>query len=777
MPTQLLLAALLLGQASTASVHGTVRDSETGTPVQGASVELLDGDARSLSDDAGHYELARASPGPRHLKVSALGYRSRTLHVFVPATGGIRVDVALLPEPIPIEPVDASIEREGPGSLDLRPGEPGLRVGSRTVTHLDVSTDPGLAEPDFFEALGGASGVRIDPETPNALHVHGGSADQNLFTLDGIPIFSPYHATGQFSALSADAIGRVDLHAGVPPATWDGALSSIVDVRARSPSSERLGLRGAVTPSSARITADGPAGLDGGVLVSGGWGRPGFLAPPRESSYLRGSFAHGLAKGEWPLGDGRVEIVGFHGDNALRMASQPADDGEGDAGTETSAAARPEADGGPHRFSWRSTSYGLVWEEPIDEGITLDARVWYADLDVASDWWEGESPMSVSGRRSAVGSRLRLAIGAAETRSIVGVSLERERTDYAVRPLGSTSAAEPTVGFGLSAEPTVLGAFLEHERVLTERVQASLGLRGNGVLGDGLYLAPRASLRWVLSPSVAASAGYARTYQWVQSLRNSESLIANLFSPDLPVAVGADGMPVARADQVTVALDARPASGVTLGLEAYARALDGLILVAPTTGLPFAVEDLQVGSGETWGLGVNLDVRRERYRALASYGFGSVRNELHDLEYAPGFAIEHAIAAGVAYYPTAQLELRTAVRAEVGRPRTLVEGPISWEACSIIEGGCEAEGSPRRMAGPLGEDRLPPYVRVDVGIRKHWHSRILGRSGLVAVFATVTNVFGRRNVLGYISDPDTGELSMLPMRSFSPLTAGLEWQF
>lgn len=775
MPTQLLFAAFLLSQASSASLHGIVRDSETGTRVQGASVELLDGVGRSVTDEAGRYELTQASPGPRHLKVSALGYRSRTLHVFVPASGGIRVDVALVPEPIPIDPVDARIDPDGPGRFGTDGWDPGLRVGSRTVTHLDVWTDPGLAEPDFFQALGGASGVRIDPETPNGLHVRGGSADQNLFTLDGIPILSPYHAMGQFSAVSADAISQARLHAGVPPAASDGALSGIVDVRARSPNPEHLGLRGAVTPSSARLTAEGPAGLGGGVLVSGGWGQPGFLAPPGESSYLRGSFAHGLAKGEWPAAGGRVQFVGFRADNTLRMASRPVEEEGSAAGIESAAA--PETDARPHRFAWRSTSYGLVWEGPIERRVALDARVWYADLEVASDWRTEESPISVSGRRRAVGSRLGLAVAGGGTRSNIGVSVERERTDYAVEPLESASVPDSAGGLDLNAEPTVLAAFVEHERFLGDRVRLLLGLRGNGVVGNGVHLAPRASLRWTLSPSIAASAGYARTYQWVQSLRNSESLIANLLSSDLPVGVGVHDLPLARADQVTVALDVSPTSGVEVGLEAYTRALHGLLFVAPATGQPFAVEGFRVGSAEAWGLGVSVDVKRERYRALASYGLGSVGNEVDELEYAPGFAVEHAIAAGVAYYPMAQLELRSALRAEIGRPATLIEGPVSWEACNIIEGGCEAEGSPGRNAGPLGEDRLPPYVRLDVGIRKHWHSRILGRSGQIAVFATVSNVFGRKNVLGYVSDPDTGELSLLPMRPFSPLTAGLEWRF
>ncbi len=772
-----LFAALLLAQVPTAAVQGTVRDSETGTPVQGATIELLDGSRQAITDDAGYYIIEAAPTGPRHLKVSGLGYRSRTLHVFVPADGAIQVDVALLPEPIPLQPVEASVDVPYPARRAIADGDLVRRVGSRTMTHDDIRTHPGLAEPDFFEALGGSS-VRIDPESPNGLHVRGGAGDQNLFTLDGIPVFSPYHATGQFSAVDPDAISRVDLHGGVPPVALGDALSGIIELRTRRPGTDRFAFRGAVTPARLRLTADGPVAFGAGLLLSGGWGQPGFLAPSGEDSYVRGLFKHGLAKLERPLADGHLQLLGFQSDNTLQTTSVP---------TETDEPASPDAQAevldaddvaSSNRFDWYSSSYGVAWEKAVAANALLDAQLWYADLNVAVDWRAAGNPFSASSRRRNLGSRLRLRLDGQATRSLIGVSLERERTAYAVRPLGSTDTSNSTGSFELRAEPTVFAAFAEHQRVLSRGFEVLIGLRGSRATADRLRLAPRASLRWTPSPSFSVSAGYARTYQLVQSLRNTESLIENLLSPDLPTSVGADGVPVAKADQFTVAIESQLALGVRVGLEAFARGQSGLVLVAPSTGHPFAVEEFSVGSAEILGVGVDVEMKRARYRALASYGFASVDNEALVIgEYRPGFAIRHSITTAVTYYPAAQLELRSSLRADIGRPTTFMEGPFVWEACSILEGGCEAEGSPQRTSGPLGGDRLPPYVRLDLGVRKHWHSRIFGRDGVIAAFATLSNLLGKRNVLGYVSDSDTGELSRLPMRPFSPLTAGLEWQF
>ena len=68
-------------------------------------------------------------------------------------------------------------------------------------------------------------------------------------------------------------------------------------------------------------------------------------------------------------------------------------------------------------------------------------------------------------------------------------------------------------------------------------------------------------------------------------------------------------------------------------------------------------------------------------------------------------------------------------------------------------------------------------MRLDLGVRKHWHLRFAGRDAAVALFGTVTNVIGRHNVLTYVLDPATGEASAVEMRPFGPLVAGLDWQF
>ena len=67
-------------------------------------------------------------------------------------------------------------------------------------------------------------------------------------------------------------------------------------------------------------------------------------------------------------------------------------------------------------------------------------------------------------------------------------------------------------------------------------------------------------------------------------------------------------------------------------------------------------------------------------------------------------------------------------------------------------------------------------MRVDLSVRQHWHLEVAGRDASVSLFATVTNLFGRRNVLTYILDPATGAAAPVDMRPFAPLVLGLDWR-
>jgi hypothetical protein len=145
--------------------------------------------------------------------------------------------------------------------------------------------------------------------------------------------------------------------------------------------------------------------------------------------------------------------------------------------------------------------------------------------------------------------------------------------------------------------------------------------------------------------------------------------------------------------------------------------------------------------------------------------------------YVPDHGTTHLLEGGVIAFPAATVSIRVGATAALGRRTTSAVGGLEWEACNLLDQGCEFTGSPSHDGEPLGSTALPAYLRLDLGVRKHWHFQVVGRDATVALFGTVTNLLNRRNLLTYARDPDSGELRPIEMRPLAPLLVGLDWQF
>ena len=95
----------------------------------------------------------------------------------------------------------------------------------------------------------------------------------------------------------------------------------------------------------------------------------------------------------------------------------------------------------------------------------------------------------------------------------------------------------------------------------------------------------------------------------------------------------------------------------------------------------------------------------------------------------------------------------------------------------MTDRGCEFGGSPDYGDQPLGAMALPPYARLDLSVRQHWHAHVAGRDARVALFGTYTNLLSRKNLLTYSLDPATGERVGVELRPAAPLVVGLDWRF
>ena len=106
------------------------------------------------------------------------------------------------------------------------------QTGKVSFNAHDLRTEYALfSSPDVVKTLQSLPGVASGTEMLSGLYVHGGNNDENLFLLDGTPLYQVSHLGGLFSAFNTDIIKNIDFYKSGFPARYGGRLSSVVDVR------------------------------------------------------------------------------------------------------------------------------------------------------------------------------------------------------------------------------------------------------------------------------------------------------------------------------------------------------------------------------------------------------------------------------------------------------------------------------------------------------------------------------------------------------------------
>lgn len=106
------------------------------------------------------------------------------------------------------------------------------QTGKRSLGKNDIKTEYSLlSSPDVVKTLQRISGVAEGIELASGLYVHGGNNDENLYLIDGTPLYQINHTMGLFSAFNTDVVKNVDFYKSGFPARYGGRLSSVVDVR------------------------------------------------------------------------------------------------------------------------------------------------------------------------------------------------------------------------------------------------------------------------------------------------------------------------------------------------------------------------------------------------------------------------------------------------------------------------------------------------------------------------------------------------------------------
>jgi hypothetical protein len=745
-------------------VYGAVHDAVSGARVGGVRVETAAAEPAAISSQEGTYSIPAGSAGEQRLRFSRAGYDDLLLTVSIPPGASLRVDVELDPLPMPLPSLEvAGKSTEGRSTLQ---DAGSFEIGFRNLVTDSLPFDPLVIGDDPFLAGGTGPESGAQSGLPSSLHIRGGSSDQNLVLLEGLPVYGSTHLGGAASLFDPEAVAGVELHSAVPPAHLGGRLSSTINVHLR-PTPPGFLFSGAADPTALRQTIAGTvAGGAGTILLSGRQSYRGVFAHDGDT-WRTNDFHDILARGSLALGRDNIALYLLESSDRLTFprSIDPATGNNIDQQTDELH----------HQFSWANATGGAVWTHSGGSGIALTTRLWRASSHAQVQWAVNDGPARVESGLEDVGLSSDLVSGSGSTQHRVGVALQRISSLYQISPIVTPAGGVAIAPLRLQSAPAIVSAFAEEQRSLGPRWTLSTGLRASSVNAANLLLEPRLSLRYRLSEGVTLSAGAARIHQFVQSMRNEESLLDRAFGADLPITVGAGGLPAARSDQISAAVETRLGPSVTLSLDGYLRRLTGLLVPPATTATPFSPDMPPIGSGHAGGIALDSRYRSGPLEVRANLGLASSERSAGSLEYSIGALRSRWLAAGVVRRMGGLASVRLTSTLASGGATSLIASPIEWQAPGGWAGSGEIAGSPDQILGQLNAARLPTFFRTDLGLTRNWRIAA-GGDGLLTTTLTVTNLFNRRNPLGYVAAGGSQPARAL---FFSPRSLSMQvgWHF
>lgn len=598
------------------TLSGHISDA-SGERLINATVYDLTTHQGTMTNEYGYYSLTLPE-GDHRLRITYVGYHEQTISVSLNADR--RLDVNL---------------REGRqvGEVivtgDLSSPVVGTQMGLRSLSQADVKTEFALlSSPDVIKSLQRLSGVQEGIELASGLYVHGGNSDENLFLIDGTPLYQVNHSLGLFSSFNADVVKNVDFYKSGFPARYGGRLSSVVDVRTNDGNmhqwhgSYRLGLL------DGSVQFDGPirrgrTALNVGLRRS--WldllTEPAFAIANRlnkeEKLKLNYNFHDMNVKLTHVLGDSsRLSLSLYSGHDRLTTMDD-CDDGHDDY---------TDRDIMKNRLRWGNLNAALDWNLQLSPRLMANLTAVYthnrANISYNDDWRYGrEGNMTINHNEHAsrstiddVGYRAQFDFRPQPRHHI---RFGHDYTFHQFRPQTRSQLYYVGTAEGDTIRSSSSNHHTGHELNLYGEDQLTLNDHWslNGGVNMSLFIVsgraycmvdPRMAVKLQLRPWMSVKASYTLMSQYVHKISNSFL--------DLPtdywVPTTRRTRPM-RSSQLAAGIYMQPSRRWTLSLEGYYKLTSHLLQFNSWAGLepPAASWDTEVMDGRGRFYGIEVDAR------------------------------------------------------------------------------------------------------------------------------------------------------------------------
>ena len=606
------------------TINGYLRDKETTESLIGASIYVNGTSVGTTTNEYGFYSISLPE-GPASIIFSYIGYEDKVIDIDLQRdeTVDISLGFGSQLEEVVIVADDAVEAVQARGQMS-----------QFTVPVEKLKTIPVIfGEEDVLKSMQMLPGIKAGVEGSSGIYVRGGSQDQNLILLDGVPVYNPAHALGIFSVFNTDAIKSVTLTKGGFPARFGGRLSSVVDIRMKEGNLNEWNGDLSLGLISSKITVSGPIKSDQtSILLSARRTYADLILKPFIEGDASQEFDPSLffydlnGKIQHKINDKhRLYLSGYFGKDKFGSKFI-----EPTVNQETSA-------------TWGNQIGALRWNYEISNKMFANTTFTYSKYNINTlrsyeNIAEQDSSIFISDYNSSIedlGGKIdfdfiptpnhfiKFGAGVIRHRYNPGANQSIQRTTEINTDL-DTNADEI-----LSTEVNI---YIEDE-ISLGRLKANLGLHASGFfVQDEFYnsLQPRLGLRYLANDKFSFKASFSTMYQYINLLASETiNLPSDLWVPSTKNIKPQESWLAALGVATTI-------GPLQLEVEGYYKHMDNVL--SYKEGATFLADNLvnwedkvTAGQGESYGAEVFLNKSEGRLTGWIGYTLSWTNRQFDDI--------------------------------------------------------------------------------------------------------------------------------------------------
>lgn len=735
------------------TISGYIEDSSSGEKLISANVFDTKSAKGAVTNTYGFFSLTLPQDSIS-LSASYIGFQSKTIKFFLRKDTTINFRLGSAVDLATVEVVAEKLKRI----------EEQSQMSQIDIPVEQIKKVPALlGEVDILKTIQLLPGVQSGGEGQTGLYVRGGSPDQNLVLLDGVPIYNVSHLLGIFSVFNADAIKNVTLTKGGFPARYGGRLSSILEINMKEGNLQEFHGEGSLGLISSKLTLEGPIVKDKtSFLISGRRTyadlifRPIIKANQPEGVEVSPTlyFYDLNAKIQHKFNDKhRLFLSAYSGADVFKNTYKEEDD---------------SFTGG---IDWGNIISALRWNYQISNKLFANTTLTYSNYEIdilaEQESKNGEntdffSAKYFSGIRDFGGKIDFDFIPTPNHYLRFGIGVTRHRYKPGALSLKSEFDEEQldTLIGSQDAYSTEYSVYLEDD-ILWGPLKANIGIHASAFSVDDKFytsIQPRLGLRYLLNESLSLKASFSTMTQYINLLSSeSFSLPTDLWVPSTGRVRPQQSWQAALGVAKTIRNE------YEFSAEAYYKRMDDVISFKEGASFLFGLENdwqekITQGEGESYGLELFLQKKKGRTTGWIGYTLSWNWRQFDEINQGKRFPFRfdrrHDISVVVSHDLTDNITLSGAWVYGTGNAVTLRTYRYAYDIFPQFFGDGSSPPTPYYFEVESGGDkndfRMTNYHRMDLSIEFRKKKRKYERKWIIGVY----NAYYHRNPYYIISDRD-----------------------